>query len=491
MSKASQRFNRKQRFRSANAEKNVVVASAELGSPAIPYDPQLLERSRTQWQFGDWYSLAQLDHDTLQHHPDRAKLALLVAAGRLQIGQDAEAKQYIRLAQDWGISKKLISQILIAGVHNSIGRAAAIGNSPHRALSHFKSAISISNLGSATELSINARTTHELNTIGLLPSSQGRLQQLQALARLAKQSANTLIPAASPTSEVHAFYIQLGKTQEREPIPFLLIDSKSLPRSGLHYLKRNLSKVFGEHFSFCEWYQEPGCCKKMPCALTGFATHTQETRQLRIRLAKSHDFELTDPVYQTNSTLRRLILVRDPLYILTSWFALAQLDTHKAILAKNGINIKKIWIAHEKEVLNSAYRLLNDHFKPPTLLELTDWLEKKSQYIANFMEKWVKPVIEQPESNFEVVHYENINRYIANLIDEFRPYVSDIATKSIDEVTIKARQQFKKREDPFCVPFENLSYYIQSNSLLFTEISKKINNLETFRYLMKNTSITK
>ena len=30
----------------------------------VPYDENLLERSRTQWQFGDWESLAKLERDT-------------------------------------------------------------------------------------------------------------------------------------------------------------------------------------------------------------------------------------------------------------------------------------------------------------------------------------------------------------------------------------------------------------------------------------------
>jgi len=94
----------------------------------VPYDENLLERARTQWQFGDWESLANLNRDTLQHHPDRAKLALLAAAGQLQAGNANEARQLIRQAKDWGISKRHLSQILIAGVYNSIGRAAAIGN---------------------------------------------------------------------------------------------------------------------------------------------------------------------------------------------------------------------------------------------------------------------------------------------------------------------------------------------------------------------------
>lgn len=143
--------------------------AGEKGGISVPYDENLLERARTQWQFGDWPSLSQLTRDTLQHHPDRAKLALLAAAGRLQTGQDSEAKAYIGLAQDWGVSKKLVSQILIAGVHNSIGRAAAIGNQQHKASEHFKSAIAIGASGVDHRLVTQGRIEHQLRQLSLTP----------------------------------------------------------------------------------------------------------------------------------------------------------------------------------------------------------------------------------------------------------------------------------------------------------------------------------
>ena len=66
--------------------------------PTATDTASLLEQANTQWQTGDWHSLAKLQRDSLQHHPDRAQLALLAAAGRLQMGKDAEAKPFIRLA---------------------------------------------------------------------------------------------------------------------------------------------------------------------------------------------------------------------------------------------------------------------------------------------------------------------------------------------------------------------------------------------------------
>lgn len=133
-----------------------------------PYDEDLLERTRNQWQFGDWESLSQLEPDTLQHHPDRAKLALLAAASHLQLGNTQPAHQLIRLAQDWGCSKKLVSQVLIAGVHNSLGRAAAIVGDESRALLNFQSAISIGTPSSDSRLMTQARVGQQLSQLGLV-----------------------------------------------------------------------------------------------------------------------------------------------------------------------------------------------------------------------------------------------------------------------------------------------------------------------------------
>lgn len=131
----------------------------------IPYDENLLERSRTQWQRGDWMSLAAITRDSLQYHPDRAKLAILAAAGHLQIGDKAAARQLTRLAQEWGCSKKLISQILIAGVHNTIGRAAEIGKQHDCALRHFECSISVCMPSSDTKLLAHARSEHQYNQL--------------------------------------------------------------------------------------------------------------------------------------------------------------------------------------------------------------------------------------------------------------------------------------------------------------------------------------
>jgi hypothetical protein len=144
-----------------------VVHSEPVDGYAVPYDENLLERARTQWQFGDWSSLCAIGRESLQHHPDRAKLALLVGAAHMQEKHTDIARQFIRLAQDWGCGKRLISQVLVSGVHNSLGRAAAICGQTLRAQHHFEDAIALGAPGNEVRLLAHARSNEQLTQLGL------------------------------------------------------------------------------------------------------------------------------------------------------------------------------------------------------------------------------------------------------------------------------------------------------------------------------------
>ena len=135
-------------------------------SKLVPYDESLLDRSRTQWQFGDWESLCALTRNELQHHPDRAKLALLTAAGYQQIGDMTETKAWVRLAGEWGCNQKLINQILIAGAQNTLARAAALAGQDKKALELFEAAIDTGSPNS-DRLIKRARAAHQFEQLGL------------------------------------------------------------------------------------------------------------------------------------------------------------------------------------------------------------------------------------------------------------------------------------------------------------------------------------
>lgn len=131
-------------------------------SEIVAYDENLLESARTQWQFGDWEKLASLVVEIIQHHPERAKLALLGAAGHFQRGDKNEAYRLIRLAQDWGCSRKAIAQILISGVHNSLARVAAGMDQQLRASEHFQHAVKLGGVPGDSDLLAEVRIARQL-----------------------------------------------------------------------------------------------------------------------------------------------------------------------------------------------------------------------------------------------------------------------------------------------------------------------------------------
>lgn len=138
--------------------------SASLAGELVPYDRYALDRARTQWQFGDWESLAQLSEEEIRHHPERAHLALWIAAGKLQTGgieDTAEAKHLIQFAEQWGAAKQQISRILIAGVYNTLGRTSAIAGQQLRAVKHFRNSVAIGTPGAEVRLITEARATRQ------------------------------------------------------------------------------------------------------------------------------------------------------------------------------------------------------------------------------------------------------------------------------------------------------------------------------------------
>lgn len=170
-------------------------------APGSPYDESLLDKAKTQWQRGDWDSLVQLRLEALEHHPERAKLALLAAAAHAQQGHHAQARQLTRLAQDWGCSKKLIGQILISGAYHSMGHAMLAAGRSDRALSHLQQAVALGVPNADLNLLGQVRAFPQLEKLGLpadglahaaLPDTRTapsvvsigqQLQPLQALAQ--------------------------------------------------------------------------------------------------------------------------------------------------------------------------------------------------------------------------------------------------------------------------------------------------------------------
>jgi FkbM family methyltransferase len=156
-----------------------VIHSDALRSAVQPpaRDDGQLERARVQWQYGDWDSLCRIDINALDGHPDRAKLALLAAAGHLQAGSMADSRAHLRRAVEWGCNKRVVSQVLVASVHNVLGRAASVAGREDKAKLHFEQSIAVANPSTDVKLLGHARSVREMASLGMLSQAAAYVGQ--------------------------------------------------------------------------------------------------------------------------------------------------------------------------------------------------------------------------------------------------------------------------------------------------------------------------
>jgi len=173
----------------------------------------------------------------------------------------------------------------------------------------------------------------------------------------------------------------------------LLVESRSLPRSGHHFLKHLLDQALGENFSYCEGYQEPGCCEKSPCSALSYWHYARKSNRPHLRLVKSHDFSFKDATFEPINGMIRLIQIRKPFDLLASWLELQQLELNQELLAQSNISWKRIMLFHEKQLLEDAWHLIDDHGSVMAANDASTWLEAKSSYVKAFLEKWL-PIAE-------------------------------------------------------------------------------------------------
>ncbi len=183
----------------------------------LPYDTAMLERAKEQWQFADWASLAAVDAESLEHHPDRAKMALLVASAHLQQGEQQTARQFVRLARDWGCDKRLISRVLIAGVYNSLGRVELARSRDQKGLRHFEEAITTVLPHSDQKLFGEARAVREAAQLGLLPQAAGLMDaQLAAVKNASRRFDSARVSIIE--TELQLLHSELSLAQQRQQL---------------------------------------------------------------------------------------------------------------------------------------------------------------------------------------------------------------------------------------------------------------------------------
>ena len=161
-------------YRAAGELRSLSTSLPSLAAARDHADSPPLARAKSQWLVGDWNALCELDADTIASHPERDRLALLVACAHQQRADHELAREYTRRAIGWGCDPKLVARLLISGVHNTLGRAAALKADDSAVDSHFTQALAVTGdaeSGHATP----TRAVRELADLGLLPQAAQRL----------------------------------------------------------------------------------------------------------------------------------------------------------------------------------------------------------------------------------------------------------------------------------------------------------------------------
>lgn len=142
---------------------------------------QHLAQARARWEHGDWTSLLALDPARIAEDPDRARLALILAAAHSHAGDMARARDLARQAMLWGASRSIAARVLLSAAQNSLARAAAaLEEDP---MPHFEAAIRLVQPHADVPLVARSRRVRELARMGLLPEAATALEAELGLVR--------------------------------------------------------------------------------------------------------------------------------------------------------------------------------------------------------------------------------------------------------------------------------------------------------------------
>jgi len=179
----------------------------------------VMAQAKMHWFFGEWTALEKITPKTLYAHSERDRLALLVASAHAQLGSYEEARQHLHLALKWGCPPRLVAQVLIAGVHNSLGRAAAIAGDDRRMANHFRESVALTNDRHDTELLTHTRSVREMAKLGLLPKAVALVdEQIAKTKSVLERPKNTQARIRMLETEIELLHHELSLAQQRHQV---------------------------------------------------------------------------------------------------------------------------------------------------------------------------------------------------------------------------------------------------------------------------------
>jgi FkbM family methyltransferase len=216
---------------------------------ALEFDASLLERARALWQAGDWAALSALKGEQIEQHPQRSKLALLVAMALHQLGRFDDAACEIKKAELWGCPRDVLARALLAGALNSVGRAHALRGRMQRASDRFSQSLAIGFPGSEHPAIVAARAHEQCLQLGLINATLTRSAALTMPTRpTAGTGAATALSACDGSHGSLDRLLQALDTGQRK-LPADPQGEEDLLRDAGVCLSRVLGRLHDTHFA--------------------------------------------------------------------------------------------------------------------------------------------------------------------------------------------------------------------------------------------------
>jgi hypothetical protein len=269
----------------------------------LPPCARRLEEARAQWQLGDWTALATLADQDIENCAERARLALLAAAGLAQLGQMQAARRWTQAALGWGCDRELVARVLVGGALNSLATAALVRGDSGSAETYFASAVETVTPHADVALLGRSRMIHQMARLGRLPEATALLEQ--GLGQMPAPPAPDQM--ATLMSNMHAIRAELTAARGRDRkithlrLPRSVVDPPfviaiaGVPRSGSTWLfnaVRHLCEAAGET-CYAAWVDDYAPADAPPRAIDIVKLHNPDT--------------LTMPVNRILTTRRDLI----------------------------------------------------------------------------------------------------------------------------------------------------------------------------------------
>lgn len=187
--------------------------------------------AKKYWYFGEWQALIEMDIEAFDSKCEVAELYAMKASAYQQLDDLVESKKYYILASELGCSNELISKLLIAGIHNSLGKISALVQDSEKVEYHFMAAVSIEDNSDHEKLAKPKRVFNEITRLGLMQQAGNILSsELDDLSINALRPSEMKSKLATLASEIELINHQLKLSYQKSQL-YIINKESSLYRN--------------------------------------------------------------------------------------------------------------------------------------------------------------------------------------------------------------------------------------------------------------------